>query len=98
MCGGRGVRVFGSIVAGVGRPRWVILGVLCAVGSVLVTGVRYSAEGLADRIRVYEPLKPVLGAVGLGLVGIVGTVGLGTHGMPNFFGNGAVKKRLRRGL
>lgn len=69
-------------------PMYLVLGVLCAVAAVGFTRLLYFSEDVADRLRFPEPLKPVLGAVGLGVCGVVYTVMSDSPKMPPFFGNG----------
>lgn len=80
-------------------PAFIVLGLLCAVGSWMFTAVLHKGEHLADRhLRVHPIFKPVVGAFLLGLLGIAGlmlfrTVGAGTAAAgegptPTFFGNG----------
>lgn len=80
-------------------PAFIVLGLLCAVGSWLFTTVLHKGEDLAERhLRVHPIFKPVCGAFLLGLLGIGGlalfgaagtpTPGLETGAVPSFFGNG----------
>lgn len=80
-------------------PAFIVLGLVCAVGSWLFTEVLHRGENLAERhLRIHPIFKPVIGAALLGMLGIAGlvlfrTVGAGTAAAgegptPTFFGNG----------
>ncbi len=69
-------------------PLFLILGILCALGAVLFIRALYFTEDLTDLIRFPEPLKPALGAVGLGVLGVLHMLGTSSDQMPAFFGNG----------
>ncbi|UCG17540.1 MAG: chloride channel protein [Phycisphaerales bacterium] len=69
-------------------PYYAVLGVLCAVASVIFIRMLYRAEDIADVIRIPEPLKPALGAVLLGLCGVLFVTFSHRPEMPLFFGNG----------
>ncbi|MGB2987611.1 MAG: chloride channel protein [Phycisphaerae bacterium] len=84
----RALRDVGYVFVGFELPLFLILGLLCALASVLFIRGLYLTEDLADRIKFPEQLKPALGAVGLGLTGIAYLYVTHTHQMPAFFGNG----------
>lgn len=84
----RALRDIGYFFVGIELPYFLLLGLLCGVAAVIFTRALYASEDLADRIRVPEPLKPALGAVGLGLAGIAYVMVVKADGMPEFFGNG----------
>ena len=80
-------------------PSYIVLGVLCAAGAWSFTMVLERGEDLFDRMRLHQVLKPVLGALMLGVLGIFGVWAfsempgneiLGTEHstIPAFFGNG----------
>ncbi len=80
-------------------PSFIVLGLLCAVGSWAFAGVLHKGEHLAERhLRVHPVLRPVVGAFLLGLLGIAGllliraaapgTVADQPGATPSFFGNG----------
>ncbi len=73
---------------GVELPLFLILGLLCALAAVLFIRTLYLTEDIADELKVPEPLKPALGAVGLGLAGIVYVLLMHSNHMPLFYGNG----------
>ena len=82
------LREAGYVFAGLELPYFLLLGLLCALGSVAFIRSLYMFEDIADRIRLPEPLKPALGAALLGAVGIVFVVQTQQGQMPPFFGNG----------
>jgi CIC family chloride channel protein len=70
---------------------YLLLGVLCALTGVAFIRLLYWFEDLSDRVRLHHILKPAVGAVGLGVIGIATAAILGemsTHEMPSVFGNG----------
>ncbi len=69
-------------------PFFSALGVLCAVAAVAFTKTLYYTEDLADRLRCPEPFKPVIGAIGLGVCGVLYMLWGSSREMPMFFGNG----------
>jgi len=69
-------------------PAFLILGVLCALAAVLFTKSLYATEDLCDRLPLIEPLKPVLGAIGLGGFGVAYVWLFADPSVPPFFGNG----------
>ncbi len=69
---------------------YVVLGLACAAMGVLFIRVLYATEDLFDQIKIHHILKPVVGASGLGLLGLVMVFWLGdstTH-QPSIYGNG----------
>lgn len=80
-------------------PSYIVLGVLCAVGAWFFTMVLEKGEYLFAKLRVHPVLKPVLGALMLGLLGMFGLwafsnmpgnaiLGDEHSTIPAFFGNG----------
>jgi len=79
-------------------PSYIVLGLVCALGAWSFTMVLEKGEDIFARLRIHPILKPVLGALMLGILGIGGmylfsTIDhgdiLGIHGAtPAFFGNG----------
>jgi chloride channel protein, CIC family len=80
-------------------PSYIVLGVLCAFGAWSFTMVLERGEDVFDKMRLHPVLKPVLGALMLGLLGILGMWAFANmsgsnilgdeHGsVPAFFGNG----------
>jgi len=79
-------------------PSYIVLGMLCAFGAFGFTAVLEKGEDIFAGLRLHPVLKPVLGALMLGILGIVGMYVfgriengdiLGVHGStPAFFGNG----------
>ncbi len=84
----RALRDVGYVFAGTELPYFLVLGVLCALAACLFIRLLYFTEDTADRMRLPEPLKPALGALGLGAIGATYLLAVGDHGMPPFFGNG----------
>lgn len=91
---------FSYVFDGFELPLYLVLGVLCALTAVLFIRCLYYMEDLTDRINIPDPLKPVMGAVGLGLSGIVFVTFSGDVAMPEFFGNGypAIQHMLGPGI
>ena len=81
-------------------PYYLILGFLCAWAAVLFIKLLYKAEDVFDAMKVPEQLKPAIGAVGLGITGIVYLWVGGKAGVPAFFGNGypAIKAAISPAL
>lgn len=79
-------------------PSYLLLGVVCALGSWLFVETLHKGEVLCSRLPVHPILLPVVGALLLGLIGIVGLRAcnaLDTSSLiptdasvPVFFGNG----------
>ncbi|MFQ5489952.1 MAG: chloride channel protein [Phycisphaerae bacterium] len=67
---------------------YLLLGVVCAITAVVFIRALYFTEDLVDRIKLYDPLKPVLGAVLLGLAGVAYFQLTDATTTPPFFGNG----------
>ena len=70
----RALRDAGYVFAGIELPFFLILGILCAFAALAFIRALYLTEDLVDRIRFPEPLKPALGAIGLGLMGVAFTL------------------------
>jgi CIC family chloride channel protein len=64
---------------------YVVLGVLAAIAAVAFTRLLYLSEDVWDRIRFPEYFKPVLGAL---LLGVVGMLTFKIDGYPRVFGVG----------
>ncbi|MCK5272505.1 MAG: chloride channel protein, partial [Sedimentisphaerales bacterium] len=69
---------------------YIVLGLLCAAAAVFFIRLLYATEDLFARLRVHHVAKPVIGAVGLGLLGLIMVYLLGDTrvGEPGIFGNG----------
>jgi len=96
----KALREIGYQFVPVELPLFLILGLLCALAAVLFIRALYFTEDVTDRIRFPEQLKPALGAIGLGLLGVVYMQATDSNGMPAFFGNGypAIQATLGRDL
>ena len=94
------LRDVGYVFVGTELPLFLILGILCAFAAVLFIKALYYTEDLTDQLRFPEPLKPVIGAVMLGVVGMGYVLVTRDGGMPPFFGNGyaAIESTLGKGL
>ena len=94
------LRDVGYMFVGIQLPLFLILGLLCALAAVVFIRGLYFTEDLIDRVRFPEQLKPSLGAIGLGLAGIVYVLATHSKQMPPFFGNGypAIQATLGRDL
>jgi len=66
-------------------PLYVVLGILAAVAAVAFTRLLYLSEDLWDGLHFPEYLKPVLGGLFLGIVGILSPK---INGFPQIFGVG----------
>lgn len=73
-------------------PGYMILGLVCGVVAVGFIRALYFTEDLADKVKIHAILKPVIGAVLLGLLGLVYLVLRaetdGVRAAPPFFANG----------
>ncbi len=73
-------------------PSYLLLGLVCGGLAVLFTRTLYGTEDLYDKLKLHPIIKPVTGALALGVLGIAylqfagGGGGQGT--LPAFFGNG----------
>jgi len=69
---------------------YIVLGLLCAAAAVFFIRLLYATEDLFGRLKVHHVAKPVIGAVGLGLLGLIMVYLLGDTrvGEPGIFGNG----------
>ena len=81
-------------------PYYLVLGFLCAGGAVLFIKLLYRFEDFFDVLKVPEQIKPAMGAIGLGITGIVYLKATGGTEVPGFFGNGypAIKAAISRSL
>jgi len=94
----RALREAGYAFVGVELPLFLILGIACALAAFAFIRLLYLCEDIVDRIKLPEQLKPALGAIGLGSVGIAYVLLTQHPGMPPFFGNGypAIESALSR--
>ena len=80
------------VFAGAELPYFLILGIMAAVAAVMFIRALYFTEDVADLLNVPEVVKPAIGAICLGVLGVVYVLGTNTGGagagMPPFFGNG----------
>lgn len=75
---------------GIELGNYILLGLLCAGTAIVFTHTLYAVVGFFERLRVSEIVRPVIGAAGLGLVGLL-TIWLvrpSMRGEPIVFGNG----------
>ena len=68
---------------------YVLLGLICAVAAVLFVKLLYGAEDFFDWFKIHHVAKPVIGALGLGALGLLTVYLLGDTrvGEPAIFGN-----------
>ncbi len=72
-------------------PGYMVLGLFCGLVSVGFVRSLYFAEDLAERVKIHEILKPIAGALLLGILGILFLSIPSLRGeapTPAFFGNG----------
>lgn len=73
-------------------PHFIVLGIVCAVVGVGLTKLLHLGEKSFERLRVHPIVKPAIGAIMLGLLGIVFILIVGRpetgDRAPPFFGNG----------
>ena len=74
-------------------PSYVVLGLLCGVIAVAFNKMLHKGEDLYDAWKIHPLIKPITGAVMLGLLGIgfvltLRAVNGGETSIPAFFGNG----------
>ncbi|TVQ61018.1 MAG: chloride channel protein [Phycisphaerales bacterium] len=73
-------------------PSYIALGLLCGVIAVIFVRMLYASEDVAARVPVHPVVKPVIGALLLGLLGLAYLAmlrgGPGAPTYPSFFGNG----------
>ncbi len=82
------LRDVGYIFAATELPLFSLLGMACALAAALFIRALYLTEDASDRIRIPEAIKPALGAIGLGLAGVLYVLATHSDAMPGFFGNG----------
>jgi CIC family chloride channel protein len=94
------LRDMGYQFVGVQLPLFLILGLVCAVAGVVFIRALYYTEDIFEKLKFPEPLKPALGAIGLGLSGMIYVSLSSLDQMPEFFGNGypAIQSILGRDL
>lgn len=79
-------------------PSYLVLGFVCAVAAWMFVETLHASESFFEKIPLHPALLPVLGALILGVLGIVGQLGSNAMGenalvptdssVPAFFGNG----------
>lgn len=73
-------------------PSYLLLGLVCGGVAVLFTRTLYATEDLFEKVRLHPVIKPVSGALLLGLLGVVylrlALFEGGSGTLPPFFGNG----------
>ena len=84
----RALREVDYMFVGIEFPFYLILGILCALAAVGFIRALYFTEDLTDRIAIPGPLKPAMGAIGLGICGMLYVLLGSSTDMPAFFGNG----------
>ncbi|MFQ5461543.1 MAG: chloride channel protein [Phycisphaerae bacterium] len=76
------------VFSGAELPLFLVLGILCALASVVFIKALYGLEDLTDAIQIPEAAKPAAGGLLLGLLGVAFLMIGGSQRMPAFFGNG----------
>lgn len=73
-------------------PSYIVLGLVCAAVAVLFIRALYYTEDLYEKLKLHPIIKPVTGALLLGVLGIVFMVSVDpqhyARHIPPFFGNG----------
>ncbi len=79
-------------------PSYLLLGFVCAIAAWMFVEALHASESVFEKVPLHPALLPVLGALVLGVLGIVGQLGSNTIGenalvptdssVPVFFGNG----------
>jgi len=71
-------------------PFFLVLGLICALVAIAFIRSLYAIEDLADAIKVPDFVKPIIGAVALGGLGVVYVLSGPSANVevPSFFGNG----------
>lgn len=72
-------------------PNYLVLGLVCAAVAVAFVKLLYKTEDIYDRLAIPRILKPVTGALLLGILGVLyltATPATERGEIPNFFGNG----------
>lgn len=86
-------QLHGYVFSFVELPSYVVLGLVCGAVAVAFNKLLHWGEDTYDRWSIHPLLKPLTGALGLGLLGIATVVALqsldpGASGVPAFFGGG----------
>lgn len=72
-------------------PGYFVLGIVCGLLAVMFNWMLHKSEDLVEKIKVHSIIKPIMGALLMGLVGIaflsIPGIDDGQH-TPAFFGNG----------
>ncbi len=69
-------------------PYYLVLGAFCAIASVAFIRILYFAEDIADKIKIPNALKPAVGGVLLGILGIAYVSIHRPELVPEFYSNG----------
>lgn len=69
-------------------PNYLLLGVMCALGALAFSRVLYAAEDVAQRIKLVDWVKPVIGAGLMGVMGLITVLATHSDSTPAFYGNG----------
>ncbi len=76
-------------------PNYFVLGILCGLGAVVFIRALYFTEDRFSKLRIHPALRPALGALLLGLLGLGYVLLIQRGAVPAFYGNGyAVIERL----
>ncbi len=69
-------------------PNYLILGVICGLAAAMFIKALYATMDLFGKLRLHPILKPVVGAMLLGLLGLAYLWLVPGHHIPVFYGNG----------
>ncbi len=86
-------QLHGYVFSFVELPGYVVLGLVCGAVAVAFNKLLHWGEDAYDAWKIHPLLKPLTGALGLGMLGVATVVAIesvspGSSGVPRFFGGG----------